>query len=249
MGTFLGKGFQMQREALLARTFVELADSLVDNFDVVDLLAMLADRCVEVVDAAATGLMLASADQELRVVASSSEAMRILEVFEAQADEGPCVDCYRSGEPIVNLKIDEVNSRWPQFAPKAVDAGFRSVHALPMRLRGQTIGALNMFRVDEGQMDETDVATAQAMADVATITILQHRAAFDAQLVNEQLTQTLKTRIVIEQAKGVVAEHADVDMEQAFVRLRGHARNHNLRLADVSRAVSGKALAVTSLDP
>jgi len=238
----------MSREALLARTLVELADSLVDDFDVVELLTLLADRCVEVLDVAAAGIMLASADGELRVVASSSEAMRVLEVFESQTDEGPCVDSYRAGTPIVNLKLDTDDGRWPRFSPKAVDAGFRSVHALPMRLRGQTIGALNLFRVDEGSMGDIDVVVAQALADVATITILQNRAASDAQVMSEQLTRALNTRIVIEQAKGVVAERAGLDMEHAFARLRRHARNHNLRLADVAQSVSSRSLLVDSLD-
>ena len=242
------EGVEMPREALLARAFVELADSLVDNFDVVDLLTRLADRCVEIVDVAAAGLMLGSAGGELRVIASSSEAMRVLELFEIQADEGPCVDCYRSGQPIVNLALEEPDSRWPRFAPKALEAGFRSVHSLPMRLRGQTIGALNMFRVDQGPMLETDVLAAQALADVATIAILQHRAVSDAQVLNEQLTLALNTRIAIEQAKGVVSERAGLDMEEAFARLRRHARNHNLRLTDVADAVSTRALPVSSLD-
>jgi GAF domain-containing protein len=238
----------MPEQALLTQTLVELADSLVDDFDVVDLLTLLADRCVGVVNVAAAGLMLASADGELRVLASSSEAMRILELFEAQADEGPCIDAYRSGLPVVNLTIDEANSRWPRFAPKAAEAGFRSVHALPMRLRGDSIGALNLFQIDEGQLDDADLAAAQALADVATITILAHRAALDAQVRNEQLTRALNTRIVIEQAKGVVAERAGLDMEDAFTRLRRHARQHNLRLTDVAHAVSTRALAVTALD-
>lgn len=236
----------MAREVLIARTFVEMADSLVDDFDVVDLLTKLADRCVEVFDVAAAGLMLAS-DGELRVLASSSEAMRVLELFEVQTDEGPCVDCYRSGQSIVNAALDE-GGRWPRFGPKAVEAGFRSVHALPMRLRGHTIGALNMFRVDEGQMSDADAVAAQALADVATIAILAHRAIRDEQIMNQQLTQALNTRIVIEQAKGVVAEGAGLDMESAFARLRRHARNHSLRLSDVAQAVSTKALPVASLD-
>lgn len=236
----------MSREALLARTFVDLADSLVDNFDVVDLLTVLADRCVDVVDVAAAGVMLAT-DGELRVLASSSEAMRVLELLEAQTDEGPCVDCYRGGRPMVNVKLAEADGRWPRFAPQAVRAGFRSVHALPMRLRGLTIGALNLFRTEEGRMGEADVVAAQALADVATIAILQHRAAVDAQQLSQQLTQALNTRIVIEQAKGVVAERAGVDMEQAFALLRRHSRKHNLRLADVAQAVSTKTLKVESL--
>lgn len=239
----------MPREALLTRTLVELADSLVEDFDVVDLLTLLADRCVEVLDVAAAGLMLASADGELRVLASSSEAMRILELFEAQADEGPCIDAYRSGLPVVNVTTYDADSRWPRFAPKAADAGFRSIHALPMRLRGESIGALNLFQSDEGQLDDADLAAAQALAAVATITILAHRAALDAQVRNEQLTQALNTRVVIEQAKGVVAERAGLDMEEAFTRLRRHARQHNLRLTDVAHAVSTRALAVTALDP
>ena len=238
----------MPKEALLTQTLVELADSLVEDFDVVDLLTLLADRCVGVVGVAAAGLMLASADGELRVLASSSEAMRVLELFETQAAEGPCVDAYRSGLPVVNLAIAEANSRWPRFAPKAAAAGFRSVHALPMRLRGDSIGALNLFQVEQGRLDDADVAAAQALADVATIVILAHRAARDAQVRNDQLTQALNTRIVIEQAKGVVAERAGLDMEDAFTRLRRHARNHNLRLTDVAHAVSTRALAVTALD-
>ena len=237
----------MPREALLARTFVDLADSLVDNFDVVELLTVLADRCIEAVDVAATGIMLASGDGELRVLASSSEAMRVLELFEAQANEGPCVDCYRGGQPVVNVKLAEADGRWPRFAPQAVRAGFRSVHALPMRLRGLTIGALNMFRTEEGRMQEADLVAAQALADVATIAILQHRAVSDAQQLNQQLTEALTTRVVIEQAKGVVAENAGVDMEQAFALLRRHSRTNNLRLIDVAQAVSTKTLSVESL--
>jgi len=238
----------MPREALLARTLVQLADSLVEDFDVVELLTLLADRCVDVIDVAAAGLMLVSADGSLRVVASSSEAVRVLEVFEAQAAEGPCVDCFRSGQPIVNHPLVEADGRWPRFGPKAVEAGFRSVHALPMRLRGKTIGALNLFRVDAGRIGDADVVAAQALADVATISILAQGAAADAQVLTEQLSQALNTRIVIEQAKGVVAERAGVDMEAAFKRLRGHARNHRLLLTDVARAVSTKALPVTALD-
>ncbi len=228
---------------------VALADSLVADFDVVELLTLLTDRCVDVLDVGAAGIMLVSPDGELRVVASSSEAARVLELFEVQADEGPCVDCFRTGQPILNLALDSVDGRWPHFGPKAMAAGFRSVHALPMRLRNQTIGALNMYRVDDSLMRDSDVVAAQALADVATIAILQHRAVADAQLLNEQLSQALNTRVAIEQAKGVVAERADVDMREAFARLRRHARNHNLRLADVAQAVSCKSLPVGALDP
>src|SRR5438309_11180914 len=147
----------MPREALLARTLVELADTLVDDFDVVELLTMLADRCVEVLDADTAGLMLAAPEGDLRVMASSSEAMRVLELFEIQSHEGPCLDAYRTGERVVNQDLQSVNGRWPRFAAEALDAGFHSVHAVPMRLRRSVIGALNLFRTDAGEMSDADV--------------------------------------------------------------------------------------------
>src|SRR5947209_15827829 len=166
----------MTREALLVQTMVELADTLVDDFDVVELLTRLADRCVEVLDVSAAGLMLARpGGGDLQVVASSSDAMRVLELFELQAEEGPCPDCYRSGEPVVNQDLATVDGRWPQFAPVALRAGFRSTHALPMRLRGTILGSLNLFNNAAGDLSEADLAAAQALADVATIAILQHR--------------------------------------------------------------------------
>jgi GAF domain-containing protein len=222
---------------------------LVDDFDVIELLTLLTDRCVEVLDVTAAGLLLAAPSGDLRVMASSSEAIRLVELFELQADEGPCLDCYRTGEPVVNQSLRKMNGRWPRLAPRAVEAGFSSVHAAPMRLRGITVGALNLFRANEGYMDQADVHAAQALADVATIAILQHRATLETQLLNTQLTQALNSRIVIEQAKGMVGERASLTMEQAFARLRNHARNHNLRLVDVARAIVQGALAGQSLDP
>ncbi|MCU1495512.1 MAG: hypothetical protein JWO62_3276 [Acidimicrobiaceae bacterium] len=241
-------GAPMPREATLARTFVELADSLVADFDVVELLTRLADRCVDVLDVAAAGIMLVAPEGDLRVIASSSEAMRVLELFELQAQEGPCVDCYRTGQPAVNQDLATVNGRWPLFAAEALGAGFRSVHALPMRLRGTIIGALNLFRIDQGEMTPADVDAAQALADVATIGILQHRGAAEAQVVNEQLNHALNSRVVIEQAKGMVAERESLDMEQAFARLRKHARSHNLRLVDVARDIIAGTMPASALD-
>ena len=225
----------MRREATLARTLVELADTLVADFDVVELLTLVTDRCVEVLDVSAAGLMLVSPEGELRVMASSSEAMRLLELFELQAQEGPCLDCYRTGEPVVNQDLATAKSRWPRFASEALAAGFHSVHALPMRLRGAVLGALNLFHNETGEMWQDDIEAAQALADVATIAVLQHRAALEAQVLTDQLNRALNTRIMIEQAKGMVAEREGLSMEEAFATLRGYARNHNLRLADVAR--------------
>jgi len=239
----------MTRETMLAKAFVELADSLVTDFDVVDLLTVLVDRCVDVLDVGAVGLMLVAPDGELRVVVSSSEAMRILELFELQSQEGPCLDCYRTGLPVVNQDLATVDGRWPRFRDEALGAGFQSVHALPMRLRGQVIGALNLFHIEPGEMRHADVEAAQALADVATIAILSNRAAQEFQVVNEQLTQALNSRILIEQAKGMVAERMGLDMEGAFRVLRNHARNHNLKLHDVAQSVIDGSLTSGALDP
>ena len=238
----------MARETLLARTLVELADTLVDDFDVVDQLTLLADRCVEALDVAAAGIMLAGPDGALRVLASSSGAMRVLELFEVQSQEGPCLDCYRTGEPVLNQDLATAGSRWPRFASEAIEAGFQSVQALPLRLRGTVIGALNLFHTDMSAMGQADVEVAQAFADIATIAILQQRAARDGQVVNEQLNHALNSRIVIEQAKGMVAERAGLEMGQSFSMLRTHARNHNLRLAELARDVISGTVAASALD-
>jgi transcriptional regulator with GAF, ATPase, and Fis domain len=238
----------MTREAKFARTLVELADTLVTGFDVVELLTALADRCVDVLDVGAAGIMLVAPDGNLRVMASSSEAMRLLELFELQAQEGPCLDCYRTENPVVNQDLATINGRWPRFATEALAAGFHSAHALPMRLRGSVIGALNLFHLEPGEMRQTDFDSAQALADVATIAILQHRAAHEAQVLNEQLHHALTSRVVIEQAKGIIAERQQLNMDQAFSALRIHARNHSRRLIEVAEAVINGLLSVMSLD-
>ncbi len=227
---------------------MELANTLVTDFDVLELLTWLAGRWVEVLDVAAAGLMLAGPDGDLRVVASSSEAMRVLELFELQAKEGPCLQCYLSGRPVMNQDLAIANSPWPRFAAEAIMTGYHSVHALPMRLRGTVIGALNLFHLGADEMPSAEVDAAQALADAATIAILQHRAALEAQVINQHLQSALESGLVIEQAKGMVAERESVSIEQAFSALRTHARNHNLRLVDVAEAVISGSLSPSALD-
>ncbi len=235
------------RELSLTQTMVELADTLVDDFDVVDLFSLLTDRCVHLFGISAAGLMLISAEGDLRVVASSSEKMRLLELFEEQAEEGPCLDCYRTGQQVVNQDLTASGSRWPRFAPKALMAGFRSAHAMPMRLRRVVIGALNLFGTDPAGMTDADILAAQALADLATIAILQKRAAADAQILSDQLSRALNSRILIEQAKGMLAERAGMEMDLAFSALREHARRHNRLLADVARDFITGAIPTTEL--
>ena len=231
----------MTRESILARTMVELADNLVDDFDIVDLLTALSNRCVEVLDVSTVGIMLVDANGELRAMASSSEVMRIVELFELQSQEGPCLDCYRSGEPVDEL-LATATARWPTFAPVALDAGFRAAAALPMRLRDQVIGALNLFQTEPRALSGDDTLVARALADIATIAILQHRKIAEADAINDQLNNALTSRIVIEQAKGIVAEREQLDMPDAFDRLRAFARSHNRRLHDVASEIVGGTL-------
>lgn len=240
----------MTREATLTRTFVELADSLVDDFDVTELLTLVAERCVEVLDVDAAGLMLADVDNQLRVVASSSEAMRVLELFELESEEGPCVDAFSTGERAMNVNLIDVGNRWPRFSREALAAGFHAADALPLRHRGVTIGALNLFRIASGTLGDPDISVAQAFADIATIAILQHRAASEASVLNSQLQHALDSRVAVEQAKGMIAERLQLPMEEAFETLRHYARVRNLRLAVVAQDVVDGTLSTTTLrDP
>ena len=237
----------VSREERLGRTFVELADTLVDDFDVVDLLVLVAERCVELLDASAAGLLLADPEGSLHLMAATSDATELVELFQIQNDEGPCLECFRTGVPVLVPDIAGEAGRWPSFAPVAVGAGFRGTHAVPLRLRTRTLGALNLFRAEPGRLSEADAATAQALADVATIALLQHRAAREAQAVAEQLRGALDSRIAIEQAKGVIAERAGVDMAEAFGRLRSYARANQRLLADVAHDIVDGTLSSGSI--
>jgi GAF domain-containing protein len=228
---------------------VELADNLVDDFDIVDLLTLLSDRCVEVLDIGAAGILLAEPTSgDLQVMSSSSAAMQVVELFELQAQEGPCLDCYRSGEPVVNEDLTVATAGWPRFAPVAVQSGFRAVDAVPMRLRREVIGALNLFRSEPGPLGPDDLIAAQALADLATIAILQHRNVIRTLVLNAQLTEALNSRILIEQAKGMVAERQGIDVERAFGRIRNHARNQNRRLTDVAAGIANGSFNPSALD-
>lgn len=229
------------RENWVAQTMVELADTLVDDFDVIDFLTLLADRCVQLLDAAEVGLLLADFDGNLRVAGSSSERLRHLELFELQNDEGPCLDCYRTGEQVLNEDL-EGSIRWPTFAPRSREAGFRMAHALPMRLRGRCIGAVNVLTAHERYLAESEAALGQAMADIATIGLLQEQAVQRATVLAEQLEGALSNRVTIEQAKGVVAARLEVDVAEAFALFRAYARAHGRRLSDVAANLLARRL-------
>lgn len=232
------------REQRLAATFVTLADTLVADFDVVDFLGLLTERAVELLEVDAAGVILADQRGGYRPAAGSSEHAELVEVFAAQTRQGPCLDCVRSGQVVASADLAAEAAQWPRFADLAVGAGFRAACAVPMRLRGDIIGALTLLKAAPGDIDHASVELGRALADVATVGILQQRAVTREEIVSEQLQATLHRRTVIEQAKGVLAEHGGLAMHEAYLALRGHARVHHQRLSDVARD-----LATGVLDP
>ncbi|ROP35097.1 GAF and ANTAR domain-containing protein [Saccharothrix texasensis] len=221
----------------LVDTFVELADTLVDDFDVIDFLHMLVDRCVELLDVDAAGLLLADQRGRLHLIASSNEQARLLELFQLQNDDGPCLDAFAAGTRVSHPDLAKAGERWPRFTAVAAEAGFAAVDAVPMRLRSEVIGALNLFRNQPGELDAAALRTATALVDVATIGLLQQRSIHHHQVLTEQLQAALNSRVVVEQAKGLVAERLQVDMDTAFTALRGYARGHNIKLSSVAHDV------------
>jgi len=228
---------------LLTDTLVELADTMVADFDVIDFLHLLTSRSVALLSASAAGVMLADPRGALRVAASSNEAAGMLELFQIQNDQGPCLDCFRTGQPVSAADLAGRGQRWPRFAAVAAQSGFQAVEALPMRLREQVIGALNLFRSEPGPLEPAELRVGQALADVATIGLLHERNVRRSDTLAEQLQGALNSRVVIEQAKGKLAERLGTDMDHAFALLRDYARNSNQRLTDVARNFVSSATA------
>ncbi|MBA2390424.1 MAG: GAF and ANTAR domain-containing protein [Geodermatophilaceae bacterium] len=237
------------REQLLARTFVELADTLVADFDLIDFLHLLARRSAELLDASAAGIMLSDQRGGLTVMASSTEEARLLELFELQNDEGPCLDCFRVGAPVEREDPQAMRSTWPVFTERMEELGFTSAQAIPLRLRADSIGALNIFRTGQGPMAADDLQIAQALADVATIGLLQERAVTAEDHLAEQLQAAMNSRILLEQAKGVVAERTGLQMDDAFQAMREYARVRELRLAHVAQRLIDGSVEVPLLLP
>lgn len=227
----------MDRYERLANAFVGLADTLVADYDVIELAQQLIDSSMTLLPIDAAGILLGDPHGELHVFASSSEQTRLLELLQVEADVGPCLEAYRTGQPVLVADLHADAAKWPAFAERAAEYRLNAVTALPLRLRAERVGALNLFRSQAGPMEIADVAVAQALADVATIGILHQRVLTQSELVNQQLQMALNTRLIIEQAKGVLAERGTIDMDHAFKALRGHARRTNRKLADLARDV------------
>ncbi len=221
----------------LADVFVEFADTLIDDYDVIEFLLIVTNRTAELIGASDVGLLLADQRGRLQFMAASNEDVQRLELFQVQVDEGPCLDAFLSGRPVVNADLGDASDRWPRFAPRAAADGYRSAHAFPLRLRQDVIGAIGVFGTDVRRWESTEVHIVQALAHVATIGLLQERAIRRGEVLAEQLQSALNSRIVIEQAKGAIAQFRDVSVDDAFLLLREHARRTNSRLGDVAHAV------------
>ncbi|CAL4859600.1 GAF and ANTAR domain-containing protein [Microbacterium sp. MM2322] len=229
------------REKQLIDTFVEIADTMVGGYDVVDLLYRLVSRCSVIFAAADAGILLRIDGQPLEVVASTTERSQLVSLLQLSADEGPCVDAYRSGEPVTVNDIASIRERWPDFAERAGALGYNWMHAVPLRLRDEVIGSLNLFGDGSESLSAEDARAARGLADIATIGILHEQAFREADLARTQLQQALDSRVVIEQAKGVLAHQHNIDMDEAFQRLRAQARSSQQRLADVARDIVAHA--------
>jgi GAF domain-containing protein len=227
----------MANQQRLVETLVGLAETLVDDYDVIDFMQTLAERSVELLVVSAAGIMLADTGGRLRHAACSSEQMRLVELLELQLEEGPCFDAFRHQTAVRSDTAEDAAARWPRFAPHAHEGGFVAVSAVPLRLRGQAVGALNLFSSRADSLDDEDLAVAQAMADIATIGILQARLIRDQSVLTVQLETALQSRVVIEQAKGIVSERNRISVDDAFLRIRRFSRNTNRLLSDTARGI------------
>jgi hypothetical protein len=222
------------RETRVLNAVVALVDSLLDDFDVVDLLTGLTEHCAELLDVAAVGILLADPLRQLRLMAATSEEARELEAFQLQAEEGPCMDCYATGQPVSVADLQAEIQRWPRFVPAAVEAGFASVHAVPMHAAGMVLGALNLFGSSPGELTEADLLVGQTLAHIACVAILQEHPPTPA-TVMPPLRTALSNRVIVEQAKGLLHQMLDVSVEEAFSLLRTYARTSGDHLTDVAR--------------
>jgi GAF domain-containing protein len=236
---------EQTREARLNSAFVKLADTLTDEYDVVDLLHTLVIECTAILDTQAGGIMLADTNGELQLIASTSEKADLVEMMQLNAGQGPCVDCFATGEPVAVPDIDSAH-QWPAFRQEALKQGFRSLYATPMRLRGEIIGTLNLMSTRVGNLNLLDAQAAQALTDVATIGILQQRLIHERGIVAEQLQRALDSRILIEQAKGVLSQMSNISVDDAFDAMRAYARTNNLRLREVADRIVNRTIDVDS---
>lgn len=241
----------MSREQQVSSVFVQIADSLIDDFDLIEFLQQLSGHCASLLDVTAVGILLANEKESLQTVAASDENAQVLELFALQHDQGPCVECYRSGNARTNIDLTDASATmaWPAFAARARQGGFQTSHVFPLRLRNRAVGAVNLFHTSRQDLSQQDASLAQALADVATIALLQQRDLGQEQLEKAQLQHALTSRIVIEQAKGILAERWNTTPDTAYQALRTYARGHQLRISDCARQIIDQTLDTDQIPP
>lgn len=238
-------GTQVSREAEVIAAFVRLSDTLVDDYDVIEFLQFLTERCIHLVPVDEAAVMLAAPSGNLQAVASSSERSRLLELFELQNRDGPCLEAFLSASTVWSADLSTEFDRWPSFAPRAIDDGFRSVHSVPLKLRNEVIGALNLLRVEPGLLGDADAELVKALSDIATVGVLQERLVSRSAATASGLQTALTSRVRIEQAKGILSERLDISVDAAFELLRSYARGKSQRLSDVALGIVSRSLDVT----
>ena len=225
------------RAERVSAAFVKLADTLVADYHVLDLLQTLVEETVDLLDAAAVGLLLVDTHGELHVVASTNEESQLVEILQLQAGAGPCVECFKTGAVVAIDSIDSMQQDWPDFRAAALSQGFHSIHAVPLRVRDRTIGAMGLFGRDAGPLTAEDSAIGQALADVATIGLLHERTTRESTLINDQLQHALDNRVLLEQAKGVISQTCGVEMDEALIMLRRYSHSHDIGLQHLARRI------------
>ena len=237
------------REERINDAFVRVAGTLVDDYDVLDLLSTLMNTCTDLLDVQAGGILLADSTGQLELVASTSEEAEIVEIMIVAAGAGPCIDCFNTGTVVSVADIDADAGQWPRFRKTALDQGFRATHATPLRLHGEVVGAMNLLSTDVGALSSRDAKLAQALADVATVGILHERSLRQPEMVAAQLHLALDTRILVEQAKGVLAQIRSCTMTEAFTTLRDYARAHDVTLRVAAEGVVNRTISAEALVP
>jgi GAF domain-containing protein len=238
---------RVDREGAIIDAFVHLSDTLVEDYDVIEFLHFLSERCVELTDIDEVGVMIGALPGRLQAVAASTERSYLLELFEVQNEDGPCLDAFRGGITVTAEDLSDEPARWPIFTPRAIAAGFGSVHSVPMRLRNEVIGAVNLLCVEPGAMSSSDARLVRALSDIATVGILQQRTISEVEVVNSGLATALNSRVRIEQAKGVVAERAGTTVDEAFAMIRDHARSRQLRLTALCEDIVHRVIDVADV--
>jgi hypothetical protein len=242
LATFVEESF-METTAPLLGILEDLAEMIVGDFDVVELLTQLTERCVEILNGTETGIMLARGGDDLEVMASSSEDMRVLDLLESQAQEGPCIECYHLGTRVMIEDVMEFRRQWPLFVAECYEVGFQSAHTIPMKLRGLTIGVLSVYRAEKGPLSTFELSVAQILADLATLAVFLHGSKLDSFAVERQLHRALDCRVVVEQAKGMLTELADVNVDVTFSMMRDYARRHGIPFIEVAQSTADGSLA------